>query len=191
MTTHPINRRYEVYGLLWVSSDSAAAIRDALSESCGVPRRAITTNPHLTVYHARRPLPGLFPRQETVDITADVHETRFMVLAPGGENPRPDLEPSKRSVGIRFTKRNKATPEIQILRSSLYRLETPRVVRSRKRTTAWTNCFGARHYQPHVKLLYPGRLNVTDLTAIGQAFRSALPSILFDRFQVKCGPERQ
>ena len=181
------SRRYDVYGLLWVNSDSAATIRDALSESCGIPRRAIAANLHLTVYHARRHLPGLFPRQETVDITAEVHETRFMVLAPGGENPRPDLEPSKRSVGIRLTKRNTAIPEIQLLRSSMYGLETPRVVGSRKKTTAWTNCFGARAYQPHVKLLYPGRLVALDLTATGRTFRSALSSIRFDRFQVKCG----
>lgn len=186
MTVQSGSRRHDAYGLLWVSSDSAAAIRDALSESCDIPRRAIATNLHLTVYHARRLLPGLFPRHEIVDITADVHETRFMVLAPGGENPQPDLEPSRRSVGIRLTKRNKATPEIQVLRSSLYGLETPRVVGSRKKTTAWTSCFGARRYQPHVKLLYPGRLVALDLTAIGSAFRSALSSIQFDRFQVKC-----
>lgn len=182
--------RYEVYGLLWVSLESAASLRAALSDACGIPRRGVVRNPHLTVYHARRPLPGLRARKEEVDITSEVQETRFMVLAPGGENPRPDLDPSQRSLGIRLTKRNGAIPEIQALRSSLYGLETPNVVGSRKKTTAWTSCFGARRYQPHVKLLYPGRFMATDLTAIGNAFRDALTAIRFDRFEVKCGTKR-
>jgi hypothetical protein len=79
-----------------------------------------------------------------------------MILAPGGENPRPELEPSQRSVGIRLAKRNHAIDKIQHLRARIYRLETPAVIGERKRTSAWTNCFEPRHYEPHIKLLRPG-----------------------------------
>ena len=134
--------------------------------------------------------PGLFPGSRPVRIVSDALETRLMVLAPGGENPRPELEPSRRSVGIRLTKRNHAVDQIQRLRASVYRLETPTVIGKRKPTSAWTNCFGARHYQPHIKLLRPGNGIERDLTKLGEIFRSDMEWIQFDRFEVRCGPTR-
>ena len=177
---------YEVYALLWVAQECENSIRNLLLHKFGIPAGAIQRGLHLTVYHGRRPLPGLVPGSQSVHFGADVRETRFMVLAPGGENPRPALEPSQRSVGIRLTKRNRAIDEIQRLRASIYRLETPEVVGTRKRTTSWTNCFGARRYQPHIKLLRPGSEIERDLTILGTAFRSEIERINFDRFEVKC-----
>ena len=63
-----------------------------LLHECEIPRRAIQPNLHLTVYHGRRPLPGLTPDGWDNHIVADSLETRFMVLAPSGENPRPELK---------------------------------------------------------------------------------------------------
>jgi hypothetical protein len=177
---------YEVYALLMVSYECQDEIKSLL-QNLGVPRRAIQPSLHLTVYHARRRLPSLTSHTQAVSIVSDVSETRFMILAPGGENPRPELEPAKRSLGIRLTKRNRAIEEIQALRKQLYALETREVIGQRKRTTAWTNAFGARHYQPHVKLLRPGSKIDRDLTIIGEAFRSRLEFICFDRFRVRCG----
>jgi hypothetical protein len=111
-----------------------------------------------------------------------------MVLAPGGENPRPELEPSRRSVGIRLTRRNRAIDHIQRLRASIYQFETSEIIGTRKPTSAWTNCFLARHYHPHVKLLWPGSGIDRDLTKLGEIFRSDLEWIEFDRFEVRCGP---
>jgi hypothetical protein len=108
-----------------------------------------------------------------------------MVLAPGGENPRPELNPARRSVGIRLTKRNSAIAQIQEMRRSIYELETPRVVGTRKRTTAWTNCFGARHYQPHITLLRPGSEIERDLRPLGESFRSAFNEISFGKYEIK------
>ena len=110
-----------------------------------------------------------------------------MVLASGGENPQPELDPTKTSVGIRLTKRNQAIDQIQNLRSSVYRFETKKVIGNRKPTTAWTNCFGARHYQPHVKLLRPGSGIKRDIKALGQEFRAAIEKMELDRFQIRCG----
>lgn len=176
----------EIYALLWVSHCCRSLIEEVLYKKCKIPRHAIVANPHLTVYHGRRHLPGLLFKNQTVRIIADTAESRFMVLAPGGENPRLELEPRKRSVGIRLTKRNRAISQIQELRASISRLETQDVIGTRKQTTAWSNCFGARHYQPHVKLLHPGSKIDRDLTKLGSIFRSEIDHIVFDRFEIKC-----
>lgn len=145
---------------------------------------------HLTVYYARRFLPGL-PRHNTfrrVSIEADIKETRFMVLAPGGENPRPDLEPAMKSVGVRLTKRNTAIDQIQALRHEMISLETPQVVGQRKPSTAWKSCFGSRHYQPHIKLLRPGSEIDRDLTSIGGYFRMCFKTIEFGKYKIVTRP---
>ena len=181
---------YEVYALLWVSRQSTKIIRELLSHKCKIPVKAIERNFHLTVYHARRQLPGLTSYSHAVSIVADPLETRFMPLAPGGENPRPEIEPSKCSVGIRFTKRNQAIEAIQNLRADIFRFETKDVIGNRKPTSAWKSCFGARNYQPHIKLLHPGSGIDRNLKKLGEIFRSEINEIEFDRFQVRCGPVR-
>lgn len=178
---------YGVYALLWVSEECAQQIHSSFREH-DIPKKAILRDFHLTVYHGRRPLSGLSPHSRSVRIIADTFETRFMVLAPGGENPRPELDPRKKSVGIRLTRRNQAITEIQNLRASISCLETEEIIGNRKRTSAWTSCFGSRHYQPHIKLLRPGSRISRDLTKIGRVFRAGIKQIEFDKLQVKCGP---
>lgn len=176
--------RYEVYALLFVSRDCQKHMTHILNHRCGIPAKAIVPRMHLTVYHARRLLPGLEAYLRKVHIMADVAETRFMVMAPGGENPRPHLEPSHCSIGIRLTRRNHALREALALRSSFYQYETERVLGKRKPSTATRNAFGARHYQPHVKLLNPGNRVKRDLTELGTFFRTECDWIEFDQFQV-------
>ena len=177
-------RRYlEVYALLWLTRECEARLTEFL-RSDGISPNAVQRGMHLTVYYGRRHLPGLSPVQQRVMISADVSETRFMVFAPGGENPQPKYDPSRLSVGIRLTKRNSAIDDIQALRETVYRFETPDVIGRRKRTTAWTNCFGARHYQPHIKLLRPGNGLQRDLTTIGKSFRASLNTIDFGKYEV-------
>lgn len=179
----------EVYALLWLTRRCEANVVDFLT-TWGIPQGSVQRGMHLTVYYARRPLPGLTRDQPSRDVSidADVKETRFMVLAPGGENPRPELEPAKRSVGIRLTKRNTAVEEIQALRREMILLETPQVVGRRIPSTAWTSCFGSRHYQPHIKLLRPGSEIDRDLTSIGHYFRMCLSVIEFGRYEIVTRP---
>ena len=186
--TKPRRRRRpypEVYALLWLSRRCETNIAEFLT-SWGIAHGSIQRGMHLTVYYARRPLPGLLQNQppRRVAIEADVMETRFMVLAPGGENPRPELEPAKRSVGIRLTKRNTAIEQIQVLRREMLLLETAQVVGQRKPSTAWTSCFGSRHYQPHIKLLRPGSEIDRDLTSIGKYFRACFKTIEFGKYKI-------
>ena len=179
-SSHP----YEVNAMLWVSRDSEALIKEFLVEECGVRPNRVNADMHLTVYHGRRLLPELKEGSWLSDITIGTQETRFMVLAPGGENPRADLNPRAQSLGIRITKRNPAVAEIQRLRKAVYRHETPEVIGSRTPTTAWRNCFGSRHYQPHIKLLRSWSKIRKDLTVVGQAFRTEITEIQLDRFEV-------
>jgi hypothetical protein len=104
---------YDVHALLWIARKYEALITELLSRECQIPPNVIQRGMHLTIYHGRRPLTGLVPASRPVRIVADALETRFMVLAPGGENPRSGLEPSRRSVGIRLTRRNRAINQIQ------------------------------------------------------------------------------
>ena len=182
----------EVYALLWLTRQCESEIIDYLI-SRGIPARSIQRGLHLTVYYARRILPGLARNllSRTVAIEADVTETRFMVLAPGGENPRPELNPAKRSVGLRLTRRNSAITEIQALRREMYKLETRKVVGRRKPSTDWTSCFGSRHYQPHIKLLRPGSEIDRDLTEIGESFRQHFNVLEFGKYGVVLRPRRR
>ena len=185
MSTGPRSHTYEVNAMLKVSKKSEQVIADFLVGYYGVRANRVQRNLHLTVYHGRRPLLGLLKGTLPVDISIDTHETRFMVLAPGGENPRPELDPSSLSVGIRVTRRNRAIADIQRLRASVYSHETPEVIGTRTATTAWTNCFGSRHYQPHIQLLRPWSKIRQDLIEIGRMFRSEIEQIDLDGFQIE------
>lgn len=175
----------EVYALLWVTRRDESRLTEFFT-SWGVPEAAIERGMHLTVYYARRVLPGLRPDKlsRKVEIEVDVAETRFMVLAPGGENPRPELDPARRSVGVRLTKRNNAISQIQGLRTEMRLLETRAVIGGRRPSTHWRSCFGARMYQPHIKLLRRGSEVDRDLTKLGEAFRMAFTTIEFGKFTV-------
>ena len=186
MTTQgPRSHTYEINAMLRVSKESEDRIRAFFSESYGVRPTRLQSELHLTVYHGRRPLPGLQEEIRSVHIAINTAETRFMVLAPGGENPREEIDPRAHSVGIRLTKRNVAIPTIQKLRELIYRLETRAAIGNRKPSSAWTNCFGSRNYQPHVQLLRPWHKVDATLTELGLLFRNQIDRIEFDLFQVE------
>ena len=102
--SHPV-----VFALLWLDSPSASAsasaLRAALDEA-GLNPQSLLSRFHLTVYHAREPIPGLRPLRRTVAIDCNLAETRTMVLVPGGENPRTGVIPSQHSIALRLTTRN-------------------------------------------------------------------------------------
>lgn len=171
--------------MLFVSRRSAAEIAEFFV-SKGIPEDSIKPYMHLTVYHARRLLPGLRAGTQTrsVQIEADIEETRFRDFAPGGENPRPSIDPASKPVGVRLTKQNQAIDAIQALRREMCLLETPEVIGNRQRSTAWRSCFGAKTYQPHVVLLRPGSGIDRDLKLLGASFRAQIRTIEFDRYKI-------
>ena len=178
---------HSVFALLWLDAPSASALRAALEEA-GLHSESLESSFHLTVYHARRFIRGLRPVRRTVSIACDLAETRTMVLAPGGENPRPGLVPSRRSLALRLTRRNVAVPEIQALRAGFLRMETPEVLGARARSSRSRNAFGARSYQPHLKVCRPGNGAPLNLRVLGDRLRAQLDVIRFSVYEVQRRP---
>jgi hypothetical protein len=178
----------EVWAQLRLSVDDELRICDFFTTEWGIKRRCVARHMHLTVYHCRRPMPGLQQVSEPAEVLLPVPQTRFMVLAPGGENPRPDLEPARRKVGIRLQKQNPAREQIMRYRERLLLYETAGVLGTRKPSTRTRSALGAREFQPHMTLLLPRSGIIRDLTSIGRAFRESIGQLLFDRFEICLAP---
>jgi hypothetical protein len=103
----------EVWAQLCLARSDCERIRHFLVSEVGVKPRTVVRKMHLTVYYARRPLPGVVSIAAPAHVILPAEDTRFMVLAPGGENPRPELEPGHRKVGIRVHRQSKAAAAIQ------------------------------------------------------------------------------
>ena len=174
-----------IFAMLWVCRRSVAEITEFFV-SKGIPEDSIEPRMHLTVYRADCLLPGLRVGTQTrrERIEAAVEETRFMVFAPGGIVAQPHIDPAKKSVGIRLTRRNQSIEAIQALRGQMCDLETSEVIGDRQPSTAWKSCFGPRQYLPHVLLLRPGSGVDRDLTPLGTSFRAQIRTIEFDRYDV-------
>jgi len=115
----------EVWAKLFLCVSDRDRIRDFFVSEFGITPPYIISNMHLTVYHARRPMPGVVSVTEAVNVVLQASETRFMVMAPGGENPRPDLDPARCKIGIRVHKQSSVLPAILKFRERLLRYETP------------------------------------------------------------------
>jgi len=174
----------EVWAQLWLCVEDSIRIKELLASN-GVKRSTILSRLHITVYHARRPMPGVVEIDEPISLIVPTAETRFMVLAPGGENPRPELIPGHRKVGIRIQKKNDARPHIEAFREKLLRHETPSVLGRRVSSTRTRSAFGARNFQPHMALLGARSGVDRDLTNIGRLFRSGISILRFDRFSIQ------
>ena len=176
--------RHEVWAQLLLSDQDSDAIHRFFVLR-GIKSKRIASNFHITLYHARRPMPDLNCGTTSVNIMIPASETRFMVMAPGGENPRPEIDPSARKVGIRVQWQSSAMPALQRLRKQLIAHETPTVLSRRPKSTSRTNAFGARSFQAHMTLLRAGSGIGPDLKPIGDAFRQAFCNLHFDRFLVE------
>src|SRR5262245_8875475 len=91
----------DVWAMACVSKVSEQDIRNFFVSRIGVRSEALKSNLHVTVYYARRALTGLSDREERIDIEIDPANLRFMVMAPGGENPRPDIDVAAYEIGVR------------------------------------------------------------------------------------------
>jgi hypothetical protein len=174
-----------VWAFLFVSNESKRDIETFLLD-LGIQRDFLHPRLHLTVYHARRRIPGLKDLEENCRLDIVSSDLRFMAMAPGGENPRSNIDPSACNLGVRVRRNSTSAAEILALRARFYPFETDRVLGERLPSSSTRNAFGARHSQPHITLLRPGNGVDRDLTKIGTAFRCAIKTIVFDRFVVKC-----
>jgi hypothetical protein len=185
-TENAIKRlRHEVWAQLFLCEKDTMRLREFLIDRFGVRSRHIVGRMHITVYHARRLMTGLQPTVESARIVVPASETRFMVMAPGGENPRPNLIPGQRKVGIRVQRKSVAMSLILGLRERLLLHETRAVLGVRRPSTHRTNAFGARSFQPHMTLLRAGSGVQPDLTTLGTPFREHVGDLTFDRFEIE------
>ena len=175
----------KTYAAVYLSQSDSDAIYDFLSYGWGIQPGTISRNLHVTLYSSPMRLPELRSSREEVRIDCDISETRFMLMAPGGENPRPEISSAFNKVGIRFTRRNVGIESIQNLRRRVCYYETPEILGRRRPSTHTHNAFGAREFQPHMTLLKPGAKIGADLYEIGAAFRRHFQYICLDNFVVK------
>ena len=178
LSSHPV-----VFALLWLDISSENALYAALKDA-GLKPRSLLNRFHLTVYHARRTIPTLEPTRREVDFLCNVAETRMMVLAPGGENPRPGVAPNHHSLALRLTRRNLAIQHIQALRSKLTHMETEPMLGVRPPSSKTRNAFGARNFQPHIKICRANNGAPQDLGIVGNHIRSMIDSLRFSTYEV-------
>lgn len=182
----PPKSDHAVWALLYMSQESERAIRSFLISKLGLAVEFVERRMHITVYHSRRRLDGLVSYSERVQIEVHPEYWRFMVLAPGGENPRPDINAAKRKIGIRVQRKAPAYRQILDLRSRFYSLEAPVVAGRRTASGERRSAFGSRHYQPHIALLHARSGIDPDLWKAGESFRASMPVLRFDQFEVRC-----
>jgi hypothetical protein len=169
--------------MLHVSKESELLIHAFLT-AYGIKRRTIRSRLHLTVYHARRKIPQIESAILECAISVPGVDFRFMTMTPGGENPRPDVDPNTCPVGVRVHKSSQAYIKIQELRAQLIKFETESVLGKRRPSTKTRNAFGSRYYQPHITLLRQGSGVGADLRPLGDAFRRSIEKIEFNSFEI-------
>ena len=176
-------KNYNLYVLLFLSFDDENRIISFFEDKFNVPTNCIVRGMHITLYHSQIPINLLIKDKTIISIDADVTETRFMVMVPGGENAKENILPSSKSIGIRLTKRNIAVPKILEVRKNIYQNEPS--FKTRKNTSDWKNAFGAKNFQPHMTLLKPGNNMPNDLTEVGNLFRENFKQLNFKKLIVK------
>jgi hypothetical protein len=177
---------HAVWALLFMSRASQEHLKTFFREGLGIGDAYIEPNIHLTVYHARRKLPGITPACERVSIIVEPAFWRFMTMAPGGENPRPDIDAGRSKIGLRIQRKSAAYSQILGLRSRFYAPEASILAPERSPSAERRNAFGARHYQPHITVL-KGRSGIDpDLSKAGVQLRASVPPLEFDQFVVRC-----
>lgn len=176
--------QFEVWAQFRVARKSITDIQDFFIEEYNISPEFLIPNLHLTIYHSRRPMPNVEEVFKSCHLSIDTLDTRFMVLAPGGENPRTDLVPAKRKIGIRIHKSSAFRKKILEYRKEFFLHETPKVLGLRKPSSKTKNAFGARHFQPHIAILKSGSGIQTDLTEVGDNFRDFVHEIHFDKFLI-------
>lgn len=177
--------QFKVWAQFRVARKSELAIKDFFTNEYNISPEFLVPNLHLTIYHSRRPMTDIEEVNKSCLVSIDTLDTRFMVLAPGGENPRPTLIPAENKVGIRIHKSSKFRDKILEYRQEFFLHETPKILGLRKPSSKTRSAFGAKNFQPHITLLNLGSGIQTDLTEVGNNFRDSVHEIHFDRFIIR------
>jgi len=175
-----------IWVMMMLDQQSQDQIGEFFISNFSIKRNSIKKKMHLTIYHARRPLLGLQNQDREISVRIESRDLKFMVMVPGGENKRPDVDPETSPIGLRVSRQSEAMGQILGLRRQFLEYETPKVLGQRKPSTKRRNAFGARHFQPHVTVLWRGKDLGRDLSPVGMEFRSTVEALHFDRLIVDC-----
>ncbi|WP_316164547.1 MULTISPECIES: hypothetical protein [unclassified Bradyrhizobium] len=178
--------QYSVWATAHLDSKSEQKLRDFFTKIVGIPSSLMKRELHVTVYHARRNMRNLSNTTEAVSFAIPGSELRMMAMAPGGENPRDDVDPSRCMIGLRIRRANGASAAIEGLRERFYCHETIDVLGTRRPSDHRRSAFGAHHFQPHISVLKPGAIADPNLSGLGKLLRDSIDEISFDHFSVKC-----
>jgi hypothetical protein len=180
-----------IWAMMMLDQPSQERIGEFFVRNFSIKKNSINKQMHLTIYHARRPLLGIQNQEKDISVRIQTRDLRFMVMVPGGENKRPDVDPETSPIGLRVNRRSEAMNQILEFRRHLSEYETSKVLGQRRPSTARRNAFGARHFQPHVTVLWRGKELGGDLSPVGLKFRSTIEAIHFDRLVVDCKEPQQ
>jgi hypothetical protein len=178
--------QHSVWATTHLNRESEERLRRFFNAVLGIPNNMIKRDLHVTIYHARRNLRRLTDSSEEFRFNIPASELRMMAMAPGGENPRPDIDPIKCMIGLRIRRANGACAPIENLRQRFYEHETSEVLGIRRPSNRLRSAFGAHHFQPHISVLKPGAVSDPDLSKLGMILRESIDQLSFDRFLVRC-----
>lgn len=168
-----------------LSAESEQRVRQHFIQVEGFDASKVCKRLHVTLYHARTPIEAIEEGERPVSIVTHSTNWRMMVMASGGENARPDIDATTRSVGIRIQRAADAARKILEERSKFFQYETRAVLGGRERSDHRRSAFGAMNYQPHMTVLKAGAGHGNDLKAIGERFRGAIGLFAFDRILIR------
>lgn len=177
--------KHEIWCQLHLSRESTYRISKFLQLEYGVIPKDIISNMHLTVYHSTKEMNNVFELAEECNHVFDTQYTRFMVLAPGGENPKPRIKPKNHKIGIRIQKQSDIYHTIISYRNRLIQNETVDMIGNRMPSTRTKSAFGLRNFQPHISFLKTGSRINPNLFEVGNDFRFHVQELRFDRFSIK------
>jgi len=186
-----LQTNFEIWAQIILCDRDKERIRKFFVDEIGINQKTVIRRMHLSIYYARRPMLGVIPLVRKIHIVLPTAETRFMVMAPGGENPSPDIDPKNHKVGIRIQRKSTVMSTIIELRNGLLKYETESVLGGRSPSNLKRNAFGSRYYQPHIAILRTGSEIDTDLTIIGNLFRYRIEDLTFDKFIIDVVPAKK
>ena len=112
-------------------------------------------------------------------------ETRFMVMSPGGDNPRNKKSVHRSKIGIRFTKRSPLFNELDAIRQHLSFLDNQALPLTSSNTGRNDNAYGVKRFIPHITLINRNNNLPNNLHGLGAKFREDIREITFSDIKIE------
>jgi hypothetical protein len=175
--------QHSLYVKAEMSEISRRKLIDFLRGNDLIKNEKILDSFHITIYLAEFKTIYRGNEIRPISLRVPIEETRLMVMAPGGENPRPDIDPMRCAIGARI-RRGAAREYIYDLRREFYHVEDSIYFGRRKKSSNTHNAYGAKIFQPHFTMTESAALIEDNLRDIGEKMRSEIKYVSFDKMYV-------